>query len=195
MPTFSSATPRQPWCALPLFLLGCLAGLPLYGQTGRDTGELWWGVTVGAGGTRLTCNICQPSRDLGPSAEVALGAYAANNLRVGIEAGGWAHDDDGTRETVYRAGVVAHLSPPPDRGLYLLGGFGWSGYRAENFGLDAPRFSVGTGWDLPLLPGWLIGSQLVLDAASLGSLKNEEITVARRVGLSTLRFSIHLRKT
>ena len=42
---------------------------------------------------------------------------------------------------------------------------------------------------------WIIGSQLVLDASSFGSLKNEEDIVARRVGLSTIRLSIHLRQS
>ncbi len=154
---------------------------------------LWWGFTLGAGGTRLTCDICQPARDLGPSADVAVGAHARDNLRVGVEAGGWTHDDDGQRESVYRAGVTAQLSPLVDRGLYLVGGFGWSAYRAGDFRLDAPRISVGTGWDLPVVAGWLIGSQVTLDASSLGSLKNDETTVARRVGLSTIRVSIHLR--
>ena len=114
---------------------------------------------------------------------------------MGVEGGGWSHDDDGEREKVYRAGVVAQLSPLLGRGLYLLGGFGWSGYRAGGFRYDAPRISVGAGWDLPVTGGWIIGSQLVLDASSFGSLKNEEDIVARRVGLSTIRLSIHLRQS
>lgn len=194
MPASTRTTAQQLGCALFLFVLGSSLGLPLHGQARGDQTPLWWAITVGAGGTRLTCDICQPARDMGPSAEVSVGAYGANNLRVGIEAGGWTHDDAGTRETVYRAGVVAHLSPVAGRGLYLVGGFGWSGYRAEEFRLDAPRFSAGTGWDLPLVAGWLIGSQIVLDAASLGSLKNQDLTVTRGVGLSTVRFSIHLRR-
>ncbi len=44
-----------------------------------------------------------------------------------------------------------------------------------------------------MMAGWLIGSQVVLDASSFGALKNEEITVARGVGLSTIRVSVHLR--
>ncbi len=164
----------------------------------RDAGgsrSLWWGVSVGGGGTRLTCDICQPKRDLGPSANVSVGAHASENLRVGVEGGGWSHDDDGEREKVYRVGVVAQLSPLVGRGLYLLGGFGWSGYRAGGFRYDAPRISVGAGWDLPVTGSWIIGSQLVLDASSFGSLKNEEDIVARRVGLSTIRLSIHLRQS
>lgn len=166
----------------------------LFGQATSDDRPLVWGVTVGAGGTRLTCDICQPSRDLGPSIDVMVGAAASPQLRVGVEVGGWTHDDGGVRESVYRAGVISHLSPLPNRGLYLAGGFGWSRYTAEDFTYDAPRLSVGAGWDLPFVPGWAIGNQIMLDAASYGSLKNEDTVVARRVGLSTLRVSVHVRK-
>lgn len=166
----------------------------LHGQSADEDRPLVWGFTLGAGGTRLTCDICQPSRDLGPSVDVMVGAYASPDLRVGVEAGGWTHDDDGVRETVYRAGVVSHLVPIPSRGLYLAGGFGWTRYVAEDFTYDAPRLSVGAGWDLPFVPGWVIGNQIMLDAASWGSLKNENTTVARRVGLSTLRVSVQVRK-
>ena len=186
------------------FLGGLSAGLTaillaalapgLQGQAVSEDRPLLWGFTFGAGGTRLTCDICQPSRDLGPSVDVMVGAYASPDLRVGIEAGGWTHDDDGVRETVYRAGVVSHLVPIRGRGLFLAGGFGWTRYTAEGFSYDAPRVSVGAGWDLPFVPGWVIGNQLMLDAASWGSLKNEDTTVARRVGLSTLRVSVHVRK-
>jgi hypothetical protein len=78
--------------------------------------------------------------------------------------------------------------------LYVIGGFGWSGYRAEEFRYDAPRLSVGAGWDLPFLPGWFVGNEVVVDAASLGALKHDDTTVARQVGLSTVRLSIHIRQ-
>ena len=151
------------------------------------------GLSVGGGGTRLTCDICQPSRDLGPSATLMLGSTASSDLDVGVELGGWTHEDGEVRESVYRAGVIAYLTLLEGRGLYAIGGFGWSGYRAEDFRYDAPRISLGAGWDFPFVPGWMIGNQVILDASSMGSLKNDETTVARRVGLSTLRVVIQLR--
>jgi hypothetical protein len=160
-----------------------------------DTGasRYWMAISVGGGGTRLTCDICHPSRDLGPSGTLTLGSTASSDLAVGVELGGWTHDENEVRESVYRAGVIAHLKLLEGRGLYAIGGFGWSGYRAEDFRYDAPRISLGVGWDLPFVPGWLIGNQVVLDGSSIGSLKNDETTVARRVGLSTLRVAIQLR--
>jgi hypothetical protein len=153
----------------------------------------WMALAVGGGGTRLTCDICHPSRDLGPSATLTLGSTASSDLAVGVELGGWTHDEDEVRESVYRAGVIAYLNLLDGRGLYAIGGFGWSGYRADDYRYDAPRVSLGAGWDFPFVPGWVIGNQVILDASSMGSLRNDETTVARRVGLSTVRVVIQLR--
>ena len=154
--------------------------------------RLWIGVAIGGGGTRLTCDLCQSARDLGPTVDVALGSYARGDLRIGVEAGGWTHDDEEGREKVYRAGVVAYLQPQPDGGAYLTGGFGWSHYQTGDFRYDAPRLTLGAGWDHALGARLRIGNQLTLDAASFGSLRNSEVAVARNVGLSVVRVSIQL---
>jgi hypothetical protein len=155
---------------------------------------LWWGIAVGGAGTRLTCDLCDPSRDLGPTVQFSIGSYATPTLRIGLEAGGWTHEDDESREKVYRAGVIANLRPSLERGLYLIGGFGWSSYRAGNFRYNAPSLSLGAGWDYPLGEDWRVGNQMTLDASSYGSLKNEERSVARNVGMSLVRFSVHLHR-
>lgn len=161
---------------------------------GTGDGGAWWSVTVGAAGARLTCDLCDPAREVGPWVEVAVGTHASADLRVGVEGGAWTHDDDGVRESVYRAGVVAELYPKAGSGLYLLGGVGWLGYRAESFGCDTMRLSVGVGWDLPFSGRWAVGNTLTLDAASFGSLKNESTTVARGVGMSVVRLGVRLRR-
>jgi hypothetical protein len=158
------------------------------------TSRLWWELTVGGAASRLSCDICEPERENGPSADLAVGAYASPRLRVGVQGGAWTHDDEGVRETVFRAGVIAHLHPRASSGLLLLGGLGWSGYRAGTFGTDAARLTLGAGWDLPLAPGWLVGNVAALDAAAFGSLKREETTLARGVGLSALRLGVYLRR-
>lgn len=153
---------------------------------------LWWGVAAGGGSTRLTCDLCRAGRDLGPSVSVSVGAWAAPGLRVGLEGGGWSHDDDGTREFIYRAGLLAQLHPS-DRGLFIHGGIGWSGYRAGDFHYDAGHLTVGAGWDLPLTGRWVVGNTVSVDAASFGSLRNEGRRVAGDVGLSVIRFAVHVR--
>jgi len=154
----------------------------------------WWTLTVGAGSTRFTCDLCTPERDTGPWAGLAIGASASEAVKVGVEGGFWTHMDGGTREWVYRAGVVAHVYPRVGSGLHLIGGAGWSAYRAEDIRHDAGRLTVGIGWDLPLTSGWLVGNSITLDAASFGSLKNDQVTIDRDVGVSVLRVGVYLKR-
>ena len=159
-----------------------------------EESRLWYALTVGGAGTRLTCDLCQPARDLGPAVTVAVGAHAGEGLRVGLEGGGWTHQEGSAREKAYAVGLVAHLVPDPTRGLYLLGGLGWTGYRAGDFSYDAPRLTVGVGWDVPLAGSWSVGNVVALDASSFTSLRNESATVVRNVGLSSLRVAVQVRR-
>ncbi len=155
---------------------------------------LWWEVSATAGSARLTCDICDPARELGPSVGVALGAYASDRLRVGVEADAWTNVDGDVRESVDGAGLVAQLHPRPGSGLHVIGGLGWSGYRSEDFGYDAVRLTLGAGWDLPLTESWVTGSRVTLDGSSYGSLNNAGAEVTPSVGLSVLRFGVYLRR-
>jgi hypothetical protein len=155
---------------------------------------LWWELSLGAATSRLSCNLCDPDRESGPSADLAVGAYATPRLRVGVHGGIWHHNDDGDRESVYRAGVLAQFHPRPGSGLHLIGGAGWSGYRAGVFGSNTARLTFGAGWDLPFANGWLVGNNVTVDASAFGALKNEDETVARGVGLSVLRLGVFLRR-
>lgn len=179
-------------------VFGGLGASPVRAQTDSaasgSEGGRWWALTVGAGSTRFTCDLCTPERDNGPWAGLAVGASASEAVHVGVEGGFWTHLDDGTREWVYRAGVVAHVYPRAGTGLHLIGGAGWSAYRAEDIRYDAGRLTVGLGWDLPLAPGWLVGNALTLDAASFGSLKNDRVTIDRDVGVSVLRIGVFLKR-
>ncbi len=153
----------------------------------------WWSLNVGAGSTRFTCDLCTPERDSGPWAGLTIGASASEAVKVGVEGGFWTNVDGNTREWVYRTGVVAHVYPRENSGLHLIGGAGWSAYRADEVRYDAGRLTVGLGWDLPLTPGWMVGNTITLDAASFGSLKNERVTIDRDVGVSVLRIGVFVK--
>lgn len=200
-----------PGCAAaPRFALLALVSIlfpvsPLLAQApGADeAGGLWWSVSAAVAGARLACDICDPSRDGGPSVEVAAGTYASDPLRVGLEAGAWTFSDGGFREWVYMAGVVAELHPRPGSGLHLIGGLGWSGYRAgdegpfvpeDGFRYDGVRLRLGAGWDLPFTGAWVVGNRLTVDASSFGTLHDDDAPIARSVGLSVVRFGVHVRR-
>lgn len=155
---------------------------------------VWFGLSVGGAGTRLTCDLCQSSRDVGPALTLSAGVVARPRLRVGIEAGRWTHESDAVRERVLTLGLVAHLVPNAERGLFLLGGAGWSGYRAGEFSYDAPRLTVGIGWDVPFSGDWVVGNLIALDAAAFAPIRNEDVTVMRNVGLSTVRVAVQLQR-
>lgn len=203
-PTHRGALPIRLRSSALLALALTLLPPPLHGQIasgiaeepatelGRD--DYWFGFALGGAGTRLTCDLCQVSRDLGPAAEFSVGSFARPDLRVGVEFGTWMHDDRGSRETIYRAGVVAHLRPDLDRGVHLTGGFGWLRYKAGQFRYDAPRVSLGAGWDYPFSSRYRIGNQVTLDATSFGSLRNGDTAVVRNVGISLVRVSIQLHR-
>ena len=180
--------------ALILALLSVPGVSSAQAPAGGSSGGLWWEVSAAAGGMRLSCLLCDPTRELGPTASAAFGTYAGPSVRIGLEAGGWANDDEDVREKVYRAGLVGQLHPRPGSGLHLIGGLGWSGYRAELFSYDALRLTLGAGWDLPLIGNWVAGNRVLLDASSFASLKNDAGTVATSVGLSVLTFGVYVRK-
>lgn len=164
------------------------------GAQATPASKVWYQVTVGGAGTRLSCDICQTARDLGPTITVSVGANAGARVRVGLELSRWTYEEEAVRERTHGLGVVAHLTPDPQRGLYLLAGFGWEGYRAGDFSYDAPRVTLGAGWDVVTFGRWTIGSAVALDAAAFASLRNGETTVVRSVGLNALRVAVQLRR-
>lgn len=184
--------------ALALFI-GWVGVSEAAGQDRSSSGDaegasLWYGLTAGGAAMRLTCDLCQPVRDLGPAVTLSVGAHAGPALRVGLEGGGWTHEQGRVRERMYGFGLVAHLVPDLERGLYLLGGLGWSGYRSGDFSYDAPRLTVGLGWDVPAFGSWVVGNVVALDASAFASLENGDVTVVRDVGMSSLRVAVQLRR-
>jgi hypothetical protein len=148
---------------------------------------------VGAGSLHFECAICQGGRDTGPTVEGAIGAWASPRLRVGLGGGVWSHDDDGVRELAYRAGLLVHFYPSVTRGLHLIGGAGWTAWRAEDFNYGSLRLEVGAGWDLPLTGPWTVGNALLIEGSAFGDLKNGDRPVVESTGLSLVRFVVYVK--
>ena len=172
-----------------------VACIPATAQSSGDGGP-WWSVSASAAGARLTCDFCDPARDLGAAVDLAMGVHVGSAARFGIAAGGWSHVQDETRESVLRAGLTGQIHPITGSGFHLIGGLGWSGYRAGDLASDVVRVSLGAGWDLPIPVGerWRVGSMVLLDAASFGGLRGGETPVASEVGLSVMRFGVYVRR-
>jgi len=164
---------------------------------------MWFSASIAAAGARLTCDICDPTRDAGPALELAAGTYASESMRVGMDGSVWTFREDDFRETVYTFGVTAEVHPRARSGLHVLGGIGWAGYRAhvidadpddEGFRYDSVRLRLGVGWDLPLTASWVVGNRLLLDASSLGTLHDGDAPLDEAVGLSVVRLAVYVRR-
>lgn len=191
-----AALPPRRSAIVASLLAAAVLALPsadLAAQAAAPSG-IWYGGTFGSAGVRLTCDLCQPTRDIGTAFTLSFGAHARPGLRVGVEGGQWSYDGDAVRERVLTLGLVAHLVPDARRGLYLIGGLGWSGYRAGDFTYDAPRLTVGAGWEFPPLGGVRLGPTIAVDAAAFTPLKNDGVTVVHDVGLSAVRVAMQVRK-
>jgi hypothetical protein len=183
--------------ALPVSVFAQARGAP------ARSGGIWWSASAAAAGVRLACDApCDPSRDKGPAIEGAIGTYATPAVRVGLDVGAWTFRDDDFREKVYTAGVMAEVHPRSGSGLHVIGGLGWTGYRAGEvdadpdelgFTYNAVRLRLGVGWDFPLWSEWTVGNRVTLDASSLGTLSDEGAPIANSVGLSVVRVGIYLR--
>jgi hypothetical protein len=156
--------------------------------------SVWYEFTVGGARARLTCELCQTAWDLGPAVTAAFGGYAGERVRLGVEVSRWTYRDPGARETLTGLGLVMHLLPSPRRGLYLIGGLGWSGYRAGDFSYDAPRLTLGAGWDIPAFGRWVVGNVVALDASAFAPLRNGDVTVVRQAGHGAVRFAVQVRR-
>jgi hypothetical protein len=161
---------------------------PLRAQN-TDAGGIWLGVGVGAGWVRVSCDICQTSRDVGPSAFVRVGKSVRPGLRVAGEVTAWTHEVEAERENVGAAMAALYIQPR-EGPLYAKVGLGYVGYRAgENIAMNAVGLQLGAGYELRL--GELALSNYVnLISSSFGVLKNESITIAEDVSTTVLQFGI-----
>jgi hypothetical protein len=170
--------------------LGLLGPAPARAQSTTDA--LWYSVTVGAGSARFTCDPCASTRDTGPAARVAVGAYARPGLRIGVTGGYWTHEQGELRESVRQAGLVASLDVRPGSRLHLIAGLGWIGWRAEPFAYDAVDVAVGAGFTLPLTGRWALSNSATVHSASFGKLRNGGEGAVEDVSLSLAGFEVGL---
>jgi|SRR5687767_12705275 len=144
---------------------------------------------VGAGWGRVSCDVCQTSRDLGPTAYVRFARVLNPSVRVGGEATAWTHEVEDERENL--AAVMAVLTlQPPRRPLFVKAGVGYVGYRAgEDISLNSIGMQVGGGYELRL-GGLAISNYVNVISSSFGSLKNESTTIANDVSTTLLQLGV-----
>ena len=146
---------------------------------------------VGAGWGRVSCDVCQTNRDLGPTAFVRAGTSVRPGVRVAGEATIWTHEVEDERENMGAAMAVLYLHPRSGA-LYVKSGLGYVGYRAgESIAMNAVGLQLGAGYDVRLA-GLAITNYLNLIGSSFGSLKNGTATIAEDVSITLLQFGVGL---
>lgn len=168
-------------------LLACAA--PLRAQRDGNQG-IWLSAGAGAGWVRVSCDICQTSRDFGPSAFVRAGTVITSELRAALEATAWTHEVEDDRENLGAAMAVLLLQPRHGA-VHVKAGIGYVGYRAGDFSLNTLGMQLGAGYELRL-GGVALTNYANLIGSSFGSLKNENTTVADDVSTSLLQFGFGL---
>jgi hypothetical protein len=171
-----------------LLLAALSLAVPLRAQSSDDAG-LSLGAGVGAGWVRVSCDICQTSRDLGPSAFLRVATAIKPGLRVAGEVTAWTHEAEDLRENLGAAMAVLYVQPH-DGALYFKTGLGYVGYRAgDNIALNSAGMQLGAGYELRI-GGLALSNYLNLIGSSFGSLKNEDTTIADDVRTTLLQFGV-----
>lgn len=148
---------------------------------------------LGAGWSRVSCDVCVRSHDLGPAVYVRLGRHVRPNLLVGGEVVGWTHTAEDVREIVGVASAVGHLYPRPGGPLYLRGGLGWVTYRAEDDVVsNSAGIQLGAGFEFGVGGGFALSNYLHITASSFGSLRAGNSIVSDEVGVSLVQVGFGL---
>jgi hypothetical protein len=171
--------------ALVSVALACAA--PAQAQRAGD--GVWLSAGAGAGWGRVSCDICQTSRDVGPSGYARIGTTIRPGLRVAAEGTAWTHQVEDERENLGALMAVLYVQPP-DGPLFLKGGLGYIAYRAgEDIAMNTAGLQVGGGFEFQL-GGFALNNYVNLIGSSFGNLKNGSDTIANDVSTTLLQFGV-----
>jgi hypothetical protein len=136
--------------------LVCAVG-PISAQ--QHAAGIWITGGVGAGLTRIHCEICQGDRKVGPSIQLGIGLRLSPKLALGGEAMGWRKKEEDITSSTRTLLAVVYWYPAPDRVRYFLkGGIGAVAYKAtaneddeaEPFRSNTFGVQLGVGYQLRL---------------------------------------------
>ncbi len=173
-----------------LVVAALLTSTSLSAQTTSDAG-LSFAFGAGAGWGRVSCDVCQTARDLGPTAFVRVGSTVRPGMRVGGEVTFWTHEVEDERENMGSAMAVLYLHPRQGP-LYVKGGVGYVGYRAgDDISLNSAGMQLGAGYELRL-GGLALNNYANLISSGFGRLKNDGTTIAEDVSTTLLQLGVGL---
>jgi hypothetical protein len=125
------------------FSVTCTGTLAAQGLPNTRQG-FWIGFGVGPGSVGADCRYCTTERTTGPSGYLRLGGTVSQNILIGGETNGWAHNEGGLNESMGFASAVLYWYPSRTGALYLKIGLGGMSYR-EDDGVDETTATAGAG--------------------------------------------------
>jgi hypothetical protein len=162
------------WLSLALFIG---TSIPAAAQSRR----IWLSAGIGTGSQQVACQICRGDRNGGWSARVAGGKRIRPHLDLGAEIHGWTDHTDGIGYRSIAFVPAIYWRPNRNRPLFLMGGVGYSTYRAanddESITTSGLAFAAGGGMDAPLTGRWRFTPFITYTASVLANLKHDRTDV------------------
>lgn len=143
-----------------LFLVATALALfvtPVTAQSANVRQGFWYGFGFGAGSGKLHCDICNDSSGTDLAASIRAGGVLSKSWLLGGELDGWTNSQDVATRRSWSVSAVALWYPWPERGAYVKGGLGLTGYSASDsvdvISTTRPGGIVGIGYE------WRIGKK------------------------------------
>ena len=134
---------------------------PVTAQHPNTRQGFWYGFGFGAGSSQLHCEICNDQSGTDLSAAIRAGGVLSKSWLLGAELTGWTNSQDVATRRSWSANAIALWYPWPERGAYLKGGFGITGYSASDsvdvISTTQPGGIIGLGYE------WRVGKNYSLN--------------------------------
>src|SRR5262245_3454403 len=118
--------------AISLLTAAILSPVSLHAQNQASGGRFWISGGAGGGWARVSCSVCSPERNLGPTAYFRVGVSARDGLLFGTEVNAWTRVRDDERQWTRAIGAVAYMYPRASGPLFVKGGVSYVGFATEN---------------------------------------------------------------
>ena len=178
-----------------LVLLAFLIATPAVAQRGGSTPGrgFWLSAGLGTGSQQVACEICRADRNGGWAARFAFGHRIRPGLDLGGEIHGWV---DRTDDIQFRSLAIlpaVYWRPGRRAKYHLIGGIGYTTYRAgnddETISSSGLGFTAGAGLDLSVAGRLFLTPFATFTASFLANLKHERTDITR-AQLSLLQLGI-----
>ena len=156
------------------------ADAPMFGRQG-----LWFSAGLGAGSTRIHCQICEGELgSRGTAGYARMGTTVNGRLLVGAELNGWQRGSEAGNQRVLALTGNGYWYPNPRHGYYFKGGLGLARYKQWATDKNNDKLStgiatggltaqVGTGYEVRVNPRMSFVPYLNLVGTAQGTLATE----------------------